>query len=133
MKITKFFLKFKKPNLWPIFGSFPNFSGKNFFSQNICPCHAKFQRKLTIQFQENTWTNGRTDRPYFIGAFGYCQESNKYNCCKPAFKSQRYSVRCWSNKKLLYHNQHAKMNDPYTETSMMISHDHHSLIVPKPT
>ena len=32
----------------------------------------KFRKKLMIQFQENTWTDGRTrrtERPYFIGPF----------------------------------------------------------------
>ena len=31
--------------------------------------HAKIQKKLMIQFQENARTDGRTERPYFIGPF----------------------------------------------------------------
>ena len=31
--------------------------------------HAKFQQKLMTQCRENLRTDGRTDRPYFIGPF----------------------------------------------------------------
>ena len=31
--------------------------------------HAKIQKKLMIQFQENARTDRRTERPYFIGPF----------------------------------------------------------------
>ena len=60
---------------------FPNFWGKKFFFWKIqlsCTTSYGFlaSRKLMIQFQENTQTDGRTDRttdrtdrPYFIGPF----------------------------------------------------------------
>ena len=33
---------------------------------------------------------------------------NKYIHSRLAFKSQKYRLQCWSNQKLLHHNQHAK-------------------------
>ena len=38
------------------------------------------------QFQENAWTDGRTDRPYFIGHFDYCQGSKKKHFFGSFFK-----------------------------------------------
>ena len=84
--MTKFSNKLKKPCFWSILGPFSQFWGKK-IPQKIRLCHAqlhmsfqhhaKFQKKLMIQFQENAWTkgqteeqnDGRTDRPYFIGPF----------------------------------------------------------------
>ena len=77
--MTKFFNKFKKPCFGSFWFIFPNFGGKKFFFQKIRLCHAqlhvgfqhhaKIQKKLMIQFHENARTDGRTDRPYFIGPF----------------------------------------------------------------
>ena len=66
----------------PFLAHFPNFWGKNFFLENpalsrktswVSSIMTKFRKKLMIQFQENAWTDGRTDgrtdRPYFIGPF----------------------------------------------------------------
>ena len=79
--MTKFFNIFKKNpflvHFWPIF---PVFGAKKFFQKTrLCHAqlhmvfqqHAKIQKKLRIQFQENARTedrrtDGRTDRPYFI-------------------------------------------------------------------
>ena len=78
-------------------GPFSQFWGKKNFYQKIQVCqaqlhmsfwhHAKFWKKLTIQFQENAWTegqmeegwkHGRTDRPYFIGPFRLLPGVQKY-------------------------------------------------------
>ena len=59
---------------------FPNFWGKKIFWKIQLSCTTSYRflasRKLMIQFQENTQTDGRTDRttdrtdrPYFIGPF----------------------------------------------------------------
>ena len=50
---------------------FPNFWGKKKFSEKIRLCHtqlqmsfwhhAKFQKNLMMQFQENAWTEGRME------------------------------------------------------------------------
>ena len=98
---------------------FPNFWSKNWgnFFQKLQVCHAqvhkglyhhaKIQGNLMIQFQENTQTDsrmeGRTD-PMSQDPYGYCCGLNRYNFSRLAFKSQRYRVRCWSNKKILYHS-----------------------------
>ena len=79
--MTKFFNKFKKPCFWPIFGLFSNFRGK-IFLENPAVMHnfkwvsntmLKFRKKTMIQFQENAWTDGRTDgrmdRHYFMRPF----------------------------------------------------------------
>ena len=74
--MTKFFFKFKKPYFWP----FPLFLGQKKFSmKSSCYAqllkgfwhHAKIQRNLMIQFQENTQTDARRQRwtDYFIGSF----------------------------------------------------------------
>ena len=61
--MTKFFKKFKKRQFWTFLAHFPNFLGKIFFSmKSSCYVqllivfwhHAKIQRNLIIQFQENT-------------------------------------------------------------------------------
>ena len=65
--------------------------------------HAKIQGNLMIQWQENTQTDGKMEGltdPISQDPSGYCQGSNKYNCSRLAFKSQRYWVRFWSDKKL---------------------------------
>ena len=90
--MTKFFFILKKKLIfWPIFDVSSIFGAKN----------------LMIQFQENTQTDGRRD-PISQDPSGYHQGSNNYNCSRLAFKSQRYRVQFWSNKKLFHHNQHAK-------------------------
>ena len=67
--------------------------------------HAKIQRSLRIQFQENNPTDSRmkgwTDL-ISQDPLGYCQGSNKCNWSRLTFKSQRHRViRCHSNQKLL--------------------------------
>ena len=62
--MTKFFNKFKKPYFWPIFGPI---LAQNFYSKNpgsvthivirVSSAMPKFQKKLMIQFQENTQTD----------------------------------------------------------------------------
>ena len=57
--------------------------------------HAKIQGNLMIQFQENTQTDGRMEGrtdPISQDLSGYHRGSNKYNCSRLAFKSQRYRV-----------------------------------------
>ena len=117
----KFLLKLKKPIFGQFLAHFPNFWRKKSLFQKHQLCHAqphkcvyhhaKIQRNLMIQFQENTRTDsrmeGRTD-PISQDLSSYCRGSNKYNCSRLAFKSQRYRVHCWSNQKLLHHSQHAK-------------------------
>ena len=65
--MTKFFFKSKNP----IFGPFPQFWGKKRFSKKLdghaqphkgFRHHAKIQRNLMIQFQENTQTDVRRER-----------------------------------------------------------------------
>ena len=46
--MTKFFLKFKKSYFWSIF--------------QIFGANTETQRNLTIQFQEDTWTDDRIER-----------------------------------------------------------------------
>ena len=85
--MTKYFNKFKKPCFWLIFGQFSQILQQKFFFQKIQLCHtqlhlgfqyhAKIQKKINIQFQEDAWSegqtegwkNGRTNRLYFIGPF----------------------------------------------------------------
>ena len=64
--MTKFFFKFKKPYFWSFLAHFPNFWGKKCFSMKSSFYaqlykgfwhHAKIQRNLMIQFQENTQTD----------------------------------------------------------------------------
>ena len=76
--MTKFFNILKKPCFWPIF---PIFGQKNFFLENPALSRTLYGflascqnlEKTNVQFQENTWTDGRmgrkTDIPYFIGPF----------------------------------------------------------------
>ena len=85
--MTKFSNKLKKPCFWPIF---PNLGQKKKkCSQNIRLCHAqlhmsfqhhtKFQKKLMIQFHENAWTEGWTERrtdPILQDPSSYCWGSN---------------------------------------------------------
>ena len=119
--MTKFFFKLKKKNLF--LAHFPNFSGNESFSQKLRLCHvqlhkgfqhhAKIQRNLIIEFEENTWTDGSTEErtdPIALDPSSYHRGSNKCNCSRLAFKSQMYGVRCLSNKKLLHHSQYAKKN-----------------------
>ena len=65
---------------------FPNFGGKKNFAGKpgsvtdnfiwVSSIMSKFRKKLMIQFQENARTDGRTDRPYFIGHFRLTPGSN---------------------------------------------------------
>ena len=65
--MTNFFIKFKKTLFFDLFFvHFPNLGGKIFFSKKMgCHTqlhkgfyhHAKIQRNLMIQFQENTYTD----------------------------------------------------------------------------
>ena len=66
--MTKFFFKLKKSYFWPFLVHFPNIWGKKSFStKSSCYAqllkdfwqHAKIQRNLMIQFQENTQTDVR--------------------------------------------------------------------------
>ena len=69
--MTKFPNKLKKPCFWSILDPFFPILGQKKLSQKIRLCHAqlhmsfqhhaKFQKKLRIQFQENAWTEGRTE------------------------------------------------------------------------
>ena len=82
--MTNIFFKFKNP----IFGLFPQFLEQNiFFPENLAVMHnfiyvsrtmPKLRKKLMIQFQENAWTDGRTNRPYFIGPFWLLLGVQKY-------------------------------------------------------
>ena len=99
---------------------FSNFGGKKRFSaKSGCHAqlhkgfwyHAKIQRYLMIEFEENNQENnnlkkGWTD-PISQDLSSYCQGSHKYNCSRLAFKSQRYRVQWWHNQKLLHHYQHS--------------------------
>ena len=95
--MNKFFNKFKKPCFWSIFGPFSQFGGKKI---RLCLIqlhtgfqhHAKIQKKLMIQFQENTQTHRRaerrTDRTYFIGLFQLMSGIQKHgmvNLCSNTF------------------------------------------------
>ena len=67
--MTKFSNKFKKPCFWP---HFPKFDGKKIFpGMSSSVIHnftwdsstmPKFTKKFVTQFQENAWTDKRTDR-----------------------------------------------------------------------
>ena len=67
--MTKFSNKLKKHVFVPFCTLFLNFGTKKIFSEKIQLCHtelymnfqnhAKFQKKFMIQFQENTWMDGR--------------------------------------------------------------------------
>ena len=69
--MNKFSNNLKKPCFWPILGPFSYFLGQKKFSWKIQLCHtqlhmgfqhhAKIQKKLMIQFKENTQTDGRTE------------------------------------------------------------------------
>ena len=84
INFPKFSNKLKK-NLFfdPFWAHFPNLWSKKICLENpalpsttshgiLAPCQIS-EKKLMIQFQENTWRegqkDGRTDRPYFIGPF----------------------------------------------------------------
>ena len=65
--MTKFSNKLKKTLFLAHFGPFfPILGQKKVFPENLALSHtnfyhAKFQKKLIIQFQENAWTEGRKD------------------------------------------------------------------------
>ena len=74
-------------------------------------CHAKIQRNLIIQFQENNQIDCRRKGgadPISQDPSGQCQGSNKYNFSRLTFKSQTYRVRYLFYNKPLHHRQHAK-------------------------
>ena len=57
--MTKFSNKLKKPCFWSILDVFSQFWGKKNFPRKSGS--VKFQKKLRIPFQENAWTEGRTE------------------------------------------------------------------------
>ena len=69
--MTKFFNKFKNPVFGPFLVPFPNFWSKNIFSTKLSSVThkfiwvsntmPKFGKKLMMQFQENAWTDRRTE------------------------------------------------------------------------
>ena len=64
--MRKVSFKFKKPYFRPILGPFTSFSEQNnFFLKKIQ------KKKPMIQFPENVWTDGRTNRTYFIEPFRF--------------------------------------------------------------
>ena len=80
--MTQFSNKFKKPCFWPIF---PIFGAKKIFLENPALSHTTsygflascqnlekvndtIQRKRTDRLKDRR-TDGKTDRPYFIGPF----------------------------------------------------------------
>ena len=89
--MTRFFFKFL------FLAYFLNFWSKSFF-QKLWLCHtrlqgfqhhAKIQRNIIIQFQENNQTDGRMEGqtdPISQDPSSYHQGSNKYNCSRLAFK-----------------------------------------------
>ena len=102
--MTKFFFTLKKPYFWLIFGPLPLFLGaKKCFPKKsgmhnlirFSSTMPEIQRNLMIQFQENNPTNSRMERwidPISWDPSGYCYRSNKYNCSRLRFNSQRYRV-----------------------------------------
>ena len=89
---------------------------KKCFFQKLWFCHAQLHKGSSTSTRvrisndpipvkhPDSWQYGKTERLLPATARG----SNKCNCSRLAFKSQRYRVRWWSNKKLLHHSQHAK-------------------------
>ena len=75
--MTKFPNKLKKSCFWPIF---PIFGAKKIFPENsVLPCATSHGILAPCQISEKAndaiprkrldkWTNGKTDRPYFIGS-----------------------------------------------------------------
>ena len=72
--MTKLFFKFKKPYFWSFLIHFPNFWSKQSCSKkSSCHAqllkvfwnHAKIQRNLMIQFQENTQTGDKDGQNLF--------------------------------------------------------------------
>ena len=91
--MTKFSNEFKKPFLSHFGSIFPILGAKKIFLENSAlSCttsgfqhHAIIQKKLMIQFKKNARTDrrmdggteGRSDRPYFIGPFWLLQGVQK--------------------------------------------------------
>ena len=78
--MTKFSNKLKKPCFWPILALFPNFGKKNFPEYPALPGTTSYEFLAPCQISEkfndtiprkrlDRRTDGRTDRPYFIGPF----------------------------------------------------------------
>ena len=113
--MTRFFFKFKTLYFWP---TSTNFGGKKCFPkkpgihnliQFLVPCRNSEKPNDPIpRKQHNTQQDGKMTDPLSWNPSGYCWGSNKYNCSRLAFESQRYRVCCWFGQKLLSHNEHAK-------------------------
>ena len=103
--MTKFFFKSKIL----IFVHFPNFGGKKGFSKNsssdmhnliraLCQNSEKHNNPIPRRLLDRNQYK-RMVRPYFIGPFGYCWGSNKYNYSRFVFENQRYKLQFQSNQK----------------------------------
>ena len=66
--MTKFSNILKKPCFWPSLGTFSQFLGQKKFSWKIQHCHTQHHMGLWHPWKDRR-TDGRTDRPYFIGPF----------------------------------------------------------------
>ena len=79
--MTKFFNIFKKPCFQPLLAYFPNFAARKIFLENpalsrttsygfLASCQNLEKTNDTIpRKRPDRRTDGRTDRPYFIGPF----------------------------------------------------------------
>ena len=54
----------------------------------------QFKENIQIDIRREGWTNPISQDPS-----SYHWASNKYNCSRLAFQSQRQKVQCWSNQK----------------------------------
>ena len=72
--MTKFFNKFKKPYVWPIFGPFSQFLRQKKFSRKIrllsrTTSYGLLALSQNLEKTNDTIPRKRPDRPYFIGPF----------------------------------------------------------------
>ena len=108
--MPKFTFKFKNP----IFGPFLPISGPKKFSQKTQPCGTQLDKVSSTmeKFRKTWWSNSKKttgqvaeqeDRQILFHRTlpATARASNKYNCCRLAFKSQRYRVRCWPKPKII--------------------------------
>ena len=101
--MTKFFFKFNKQINKRFLTYFlpisPIFVQKN-TSKKIWLCHAQLHRGF--QHHVKILRNLIPRKKYISqDPSGYSWQSNKCNCSKLAFTSQRYKVSCWSNQKII--------------------------------
>ena len=102
--MAKSFNKFQKPCFWSIFGLFSKFSRQNIFFWKIWLSHptsygfyhhAKIQKKLKIQFEENNQTDESAEgmtAPISQEPSGYCWGSNKKEKALRSFINKTFKI-----------------------------------------